>query len=174
MCCFLTDCESSIDKLNFNSEVIQASSQVRQQLAKSLLHKVLLLHVTSLNYLNTPKVFSWYVCICMQAFLSLTEQDKSEVPGGAVLTRPERSKGKQDYETDKSQYPLTQPTPKLDSVKQTSGESQFIDDMPAMSGQLHAVFVTSKIGCGEIELVDTSEAERMPGVCRWLIFCVCS
>ena len=102
----------------------------------------------------------------LQAFLSFTNPESSEVSGGALLTRPERSKGKQDYDTDESQYPLTQPTPKLDSVKQTSGESQFIDDMPAMSGQLHAVFVTSKIGCGEIESIDASEAERMPGVRR--------
>ena len=91
---------------------------------------------------------------------------KSQALGGSEVTWPEKTKGKQDYKTDESQYPLTQPTPKLDSVKQTSGESQFIDDMPAMSGQLHAVFVTSKIGCGEIESIDTSEAERMPGVCR--------
>ena len=85
-----------------------------------------------------------------------------------MLTRPERSKGKLDFDTDVSQYPLTQPMPKLDSIKQTAGESQYVDDMPAMSGQLHAVFVTSKIGCGEIESIDASEAEGMPGVCRWV------
>lgn len=80
--------------------------------------------------------------------------------------RPEHSSGQQDFKTDPEQYPMTEPLPKLDSRKQTAGEAQYIGDMPSMNGQLHAVFVKSTIGCGEIKSFDASEAETAPGVVR--------
>ena len=40
--------------------------------------------------------------------------------GGPVLQRP-ISKGTQDYESNKSLYPLTKPIPKLEALAQTSG-----------------------------------------------------
>lgn len=45
--------------------------------------------------------------------------------GGTILERP-ISKGVQDYDTDKSLYPLTQPIPKLEALAQTSGTKNFI------------------------------------------------
>jgi xanthine dehydrogenase molybdopterin-binding subunit B len=86
--------------------------------------------------------------------------------GGDTLVRPPLSDGKLVFPTDPSQYPLTQPIAKLDSVKQTSGESQYVQDLPTLAGELQAVFVTSTIGAGEISSIDISEAESMPGIVR--------
>jgi xanthine dehydrogenase/oxidase len=43
------------------------------------------------------------------------------VSGGKILERP-ISTGKQDYETNKSVWPLNKPVPKLEAVTQCSGE----------------------------------------------------
>ena len=43
------------------------------------------------------------------------------VSGGKILERP-LSTGKQDYETNKSVWPLNKPVPKLEAVAQCSGE----------------------------------------------------
>jgi xanthine dehydrogenase/oxidase len=43
------------------------------------------------------------------------------VSGGKILERP-LSTGKQDYETNKSLWPLNKPVPKLEAVAQCSGE----------------------------------------------------
>jgi hypothetical protein len=44
------------------------------------------------------------------------------VSGGKILERPV-STGKQDFETDKSVWPLNKPVPKLEAVTQCSGKS---------------------------------------------------
>ena len=86
--------------------------------------------------------------------------------GGQLLVRPQTSSGTQDFATDPSQYPMTQPLPKLDSRKQTAGEAQYIGDIPEMAGQLHAVFVKTTIGSGTVSSIDSSAALAMPGVVR--------
>jgi xanthine dehydrogenase/oxidase len=43
------------------------------------------------------------------------------VSGGKILERP-ISTGKQDYETNRSVWPLNKPVPKLEAVTQCSGE----------------------------------------------------
>ena len=43
------------------------------------------------------------------------------VSGGKILERP-LSTGKQDFETNKSVWPLNKPVPKLEAVAQCSGE----------------------------------------------------
>ena len=90
--------------------------------------------------------------------------------GGDILVRPDRSSGEHDFQTDPSKYPLTMPTPKFDSRKQTAGEAQFIGDIPAMKGQLHAVFFKATVGSGEVKSIDTSKAEAAPGVVKWVHF----
>lgn len=82
------------------------------------------------------------------------------------MQRPALSKGSQDYETNPKLYPLTQPIPKVDSRKQTAGEAQYINDIPDMAGQMHAVFAKSKVGRADIEAIDTSAAIAMDGVVR--------
>lgn len=105
---------------------------------------------------------------CFQAVLSLTRPmcKPDVVSGGEVLVRADVSSGKQDIQTDPTRYPLTKPIPKLDSVKQTAGEAQYIGDMPAMTGQLHAAFAKSTICSGDIKSIDITEAAAAPGVVR--------
>ena len=86
--------------------------------------------------------------------------------GGELLQRADKSTGQQNYETDPDKYPLTQPLPKLDSRKQTAGEAQYVGDLPAMTGQLHAVFVKSTVASADVKSIDTSKAEAAPGVNR--------
>jgi len=86
--------------------------------------------------------------------------------GGETLTRVDQSTGQQDFETNPSEYPVSQPIPKLDSRKQTAGEAQFIGDIPDHAGQLFAAFVKSTIAAGEIQSIDTSKALSEPGVVR--------
>lgn len=54
------------------------------------------------------------------------------------------SNGVQDYETNKSLYPLTQPIPKIEALAQTSGQAEYINDIPDLPGQLHLAFVEAK------------------------------
>lgn len=53
--------------------------------------------------------------------------------------------------------------PKLDGPLKTTGRSQFTDDV-VMAGMLHGKIVRSPIACGRIVGIDTSKAERLPGV----------
>ena len=108
----------------------------------------------------------------LQAVLSLSQSKckPAAKSGGDILVRPDRSSGEHDFQTDPSKYPLTMPTPKFDSRKQTAGEAQFIGDIPAMKGQLHAVFFKATVGSGEVKSIDTSKAEAAPGVVKWVLF----
>lgn len=104
----------------------------------------------------------------LQAVLSLTQVKVSPEAksGGDRLVRPEKSSGVHDFQTDPAKFPLTKPIPKLDSRKQTAGEAQFIGDIPAMKGQLHAVFFKATVGSGQIGTIDTSKAESASGVIK--------
>lgn len=58
-----------------------------------------------------------------QAILKMAPQAKlspKNASGGALLKRP-ISSGLQDFETNKSLYPLTQPITKLEALAQTTG-----------------------------------------------------
>lgn len=86
--------------------------------------------------------------------------------GGELLARPDISTGHQEFPTDPSQYPMTQPVPKLDARKQTSGEAQYAGDLPHMAGQLHAAFAKTTVASATIDSIDVSDALKMPGVVR--------
>lgn len=67
----------------------------------------------------------------------LSPRNKS---GGLKLNRP-ISSGIQEFETNEAKYPLTEPISKIEALSQTSGEAQYITDMPVLPGQLYAAFV---------------------------------
>jgi len=52
----------------------------------------------------------------------------------------------------------------FDARLHATGTSRFLDDIPLPAGVLHAMVVTSPTPHGTLELVDASEALRMPGV----------
>ncbi|CAH1637091.1 unnamed protein product [Spodoptera littoralis] len=78
-------------------------------------------------------------------------------------TRPV-SKGVQYFETDPSTYPLTEPVQKVEALIQCAGEAHYADDMPTLPYEVHAAFVVTTIGVGEIVSIDASKALSQPGV----------
>ncbi|KAF2897493.1 hypothetical protein ILUMI_08680, partial [Ignelater luminosus] len=84
--------------------------------------------------------------------------------GGSLLSRSV-STGVQDFQTNKSLYPLTQAIPKLEALGQTSGEAEYITDLPDSHDQLYACFVTAKAPANSVVTkLDPSEALKHPGV----------
>ncbi|XP_059138915.1 uncharacterized protein LOC131927200 [Physella acuta] len=76
--------------------------------------------------------------------------------------------GTQDYGTDPSEYPVTQALPKVTAQYLTSGTALFLDDLPAVPGQLNAAAVISTVGNAEIDTIDPSIALSLPGVVAFL------
>ncbi|KAH8714207.1 molybdopterin binding aldehyde oxidase/xanthine dehydrogenase [Ilyonectria robusta] len=54
--------------------------------------------------------------------------------------------------------------PHVAALKQTTGEAQYTDDIPALKNELHGCYVLSKKAHAKIKFVDYSEAVNMPGV----------
>ncbi|KAM5343081.1 hypothetical protein ACJ41O_014047 [Fusarium nematophilum] len=54
--------------------------------------------------------------------------------------------------------------PHLAALKQTTGEAQYTDDIPALKNELHACYVLSKRAHAKIISVDYADALDMPGV----------
>ena len=83
-----------------------------------------------LNTLSYPKLIqieekekTALIVFISQFVLGLSPPDlpANLVSGGKILERP-LSTGKQDYETNKSVWPLNKPVPKLEAATQCSGE----------------------------------------------------
>lgn len=72
--------------------------------------------------------------------------------------------GMQDYETDKSTWPVNKPTTKREAIQQTSGEAQYCNDLPPYPGEVFCAFVLTEVSNGRIEGIDASKALNMKGV----------
>ncbi|XP_018565775.1 indole-3-acetaldehyde oxidase-like [Anoplophora glabripennis] len=151
-----------VSKSIFNNNILQAAFQVlndelkpdyapadpqptfRKKLAISLFYKYIL-------------------SIAPSKFVS--ERHRS---GGEELIRPVSS-GSQDFGTDKTVYPLSQSMPKIEAVAQTTGEAEYITDMPDLPNQTHAAFVLAKASPNSV-IVDiiTDKALEMEGVIAFL------
>ncbi|CAG9761736.1 unnamed protein product [Ceutorhynchus assimilis] len=70
----------------------------------------------------------------------ISERNKS---GATLLSRPVSSGTQQIYSKEEL-YPLTQPILKVEALAQTSGQAQYILDMPDLPHQLHCVFVKAQ------------------------------
>jgi xanthine dehydrogenase/oxidase len=73
------------------------------------------------------------------------------------LQRP-LSSGKQDFDTDKSLFPLNEPVPKIEAVAQCSGEAEFVNDIPSIPGEVHGAFVLTTVSTGTIANIDPANA----------------
>lgn len=87
--------------------------------------------------------------------------------GGSLITRP-LSSGKQDFQTDKSIWPVTKPMPKLEAFSQCSGEAEYVNDIPSQVNELHGAFVIAKKGPGKLTSIDTSAIKNMPGFVKFI------
>lgn len=72
--------------------------------------------------------------------------------------------GTQNYDTDKNVWPVNKPITKLDAIKQTSGEAQYCNDLPAYPREVFCAFVITEIGNGKIDSIDASKALAMKGI----------
>ncbi|XP_059062078.1 uncharacterized protein LOC131854909 [Achroia grisella] len=83
--------------------------------------------------------------------------------GGELLHRP-ISHGTQDFQTDSSLYPINQPLPKLEGLLQSSGEAQFVNDIPPFPLEVFGAFVLSTIHVGQIDFIDSTDVLKIDGV----------
>ncbi|OQV18343.1 Xanthine dehydrogenase [Hypsibius exemplaris] len=82
------------------------------------------------------------------------------------LSRP-ISSGTQDFPTNASNYPLTQPIPKLESLVQCTGEAKYISDTDSGT-MLYAAFAVAERGNADIVKIDSTDAMKYPGVVKVL------
>ncbi|XP_044731678.1 xanthine dehydrogenase-like [Chrysoperla carnea] len=91
--------------------------------------------------------------------------DPRYLSGKYEIERPVSS-GQQKYTTDKSEYPLTEPVPKLEAMVQCSGEAKYVIDQ----NMLRYDFLYSKLILAhalpgsKIIKIDSTEALKMDGV----------
>uniref|UniRef100_A0A0K8S633 Xanthine dehydrogenase n=2 Tax=Lygus hesperus TaxID=30085 RepID=A0A0K8S633_LYGHE len=99
-------------------------------------------------------------------FTLLADPDKVEerVKSGGPILKRSVSTGKQDFDSDRSQWPLNQPVPKLEGLMQCSGEAEYTNDIPQFKEEVWAQLVLCDRAMATIKNVDTSEAMKMPGV----------
>ncbi|XP_008544021.1 uncharacterized protein LOC103568824 isoform X1 [Microplitis demolitor] len=87
--------------------------------------------------------------------------------GGSMLKR-DVSSGKHDFDTDKNLWPVNKPVPKMESIYQTSGEAQYVNDLPPQPNEVFCAFVHAEFAVGTVENIDASEALAMDGVVAFL------
>ncbi|XP_055607910.1 xanthine dehydrogenase/oxidase-like [Uranotaenia lowii] len=128
-------------ELHPDNALQDASPVYRKNLAASLLYKFLLNIV--------PKE---------EVTLNLKYQS-----GGYPLDRA-LSSGKLGYDTYPTKWPLTQNIAKIEGLLQTSGEAEYINDMPKRPNELYAAFVLATQIRSRITMIDASEALKTEGV----------
>ncbi|XP_062550715.1 uncharacterized protein LOC134215575 [Armigeres subalbatus] len=89
--------------------------------------------------------------------------DPRFLAGTNSLERPVSS-GFQSFDTYPRNWPLTKNIPKIEALAQTSGEAQFINDIPHRHNELHAAFVTASQAKCNILRIDATRALALPGV----------
>ncbi|XP_005106600.1 xanthine dehydrogenase 1 isoform X2 [Aplysia californica] len=83
--------------------------------------------------------------------------------GGSSLERS-LIVGKQDFDSDPTEFPVSKPMMKLTADYLTTGEVKFLDDLPSAPGQLSAAVVISQVAKAKIDKIDPSAALKLPGV----------
>lgn len=112
------------------------------------------------------------------ALIVLGTKVDSTMKSGALDLQRGLSSGKQDFDTDKNEWPIYQPVIKVEARAQCSGkvhrvfniknkvhsclhiagEAKYIVDIPYLSNELHGAFVVSTIGSCQIDSIDASKA----------------
>jgi hypothetical protein len=129
-------------ELIIDSDPVLSSPEYRRSLALSLFYKYLLC-------VNNSNIGPRY----------------KSAADSIIDSRP-LSSGKQDFPTDPSEYPVSQPIPKLNAFQQASGEAQYVYDKTFSQNELHGAFIQSSLANCRIDSIDTSAALSIPGVVR--------
>ncbi|KAL3274968.1 hypothetical protein HHI36_019743 [Cryptolaemus montrouzieri] len=107
------------------------------------------------------------IALFFKAILKMAPEDKLSPrnrSGGSKLVRP-ISSGAQDFETNKSLYPLTKPIPKIEALAQTSGQAQYIEDIPDHPHQLYGKLLLAEAPANsKIVKIDASKALAKEGI----------
>lgn len=83
---------------------------------------------------------------------------KSEYKSGASILKRPLSSGRQEYDSFKDKYPLTQNVPKYEGLIQCSGELEYVNDIAPMKNELWAAFIQATEVHATVESVDVSDA----------------
>jgi xanthine dehydrogenase/oxidase len=125
-------------EINPDSRPAAASAEYRKSLALSLFYKF---YLSILGSDASPRLHS----------------------APSTIYRPVSS-GTQQYSSDPSRYPLTKPMTKLAAKMQTSGEAEYVDDIPLYPNEVRGAFIISTQANAKLVSLDTSAALGMPGV----------
>ncbi|CAH0562395.1 unnamed protein product [Brassicogethes aeneus] len=97
--------------------------------------------------------------------LSISETVRADMKSGAVKMERTVSKGTQDFQTNASLYPLSENISKLEAMIQSTGEAQYIADMPDQPNQLFACFVLAKAPANSIiKKINAEKVLKLNGV----------
>lgn len=114
--------------------------------------------------------------ICLQFVLNISPNGtalRKYTSGGELLSRPV-SKGKQDYQTNPSLYPLNKPIAKLEGEIQAAGEARYANDLPPQPREVFGAFVLSSVHGGEVDTIDVEDVLVSHIILQYfsLTFCV--
>jgi len=84
---------------------------------------------------------------------------------GEEYVRP-ISSGKQTFEVNHENAPISEPVRKVEAIMQTAGEACYVVDKEVSVGTLFAVFVMAKTCNAKLKSIDWSKALAAPGVWR--------
>ncbi|XP_046441655.1 indole-3-acetaldehyde oxidase-like isoform X1 [Daphnia pulex] len=87
-----------------------------------------------------------------------------EFRSGALNLERKIMSGKQDYDIDSKEWPVNQPTIKVEARAQCSGEAKYIDDIPIRVDELYGAFVLSTAANCLLDKVDATLALKSDGV----------
>jgi xanthine dehydrogenase/oxidase len=73
------------------------------------------------------------------------------------------STGTSTFPTQPSKYPLYEAIPAVSAIAKTTGDAEFVDDIPFPAHGLFAALVVSTVASGTIKSIDTAAAAAMPG-----------
>ncbi|XP_073981622.1 uncharacterized protein isoform X2 [Rhodnius prolixus] len=79
------------------------------------------------------------------------------------LQRP-ISSGKQEYVTNKKNWPVSKPVQKLEALIQCAGEAEYVNDKPSLPGELYGALVLANKSNAVILNIDATAALNFPGV----------
>ncbi|XP_067645565.1 uncharacterized protein [Eurosta solidaginis] len=96
--------------------------------------------------------------------LAPAEKVRAEYKSGADILSRTLSSGLQTFETNKKNYPITEPVEKVEALIQCSGEATYMNDTLTTSDAVYCAFANATRVGAHIEQIDPSEALAMPEV----------
>ncbi|KAJ8687934.1 hypothetical protein QAD02_023729 [Eretmocerus hayati] len=104
------------------------------------------------------------MCLFYKFLLGVNlEKVKPEYRSGASIIQRGVSSAKQEFDTNRTLWPDNQPIPKIESIYQTSGEGEYINDVVTPHNEVHCAFTLAE-AMGKIDKIDYDEALKVPGV----------